>query len=85
MIRGLKEVATTPVTIKMRIRIQQNEANVTHKYIPFLCDAGVDAITVHGRSKQQRYAKLADWFVFLFHSNLNFLFLFFCSNLILFF
>ena len=49
-----------PLTLKMRTGIQ-NKQSVAHSLIPKLRDWGVSMVTVHGRSKEQRYTKLADY------------------------
>eukprot|EP01006_Ploeotia_vitrea_P007932 TRINITY_DN1859_c0_g1_i1.p1 TRINITY_DN1859_c0_g1~~TRINITY_DN1859_c0_g1_i1.p1 ORF type:complete len:588 (+),score=76.81 TRINITY_DN1859_c0_g1_i1:25-1788(+) len=51
---------TVPLTIK--VRVGKNAATpVIHKWTDVLQDWGVDAWTIHGRGKLQRYKKLADW------------------------
>jgi tRNA-dihydrouridine synthase 3 len=49
-----------PITMKMRIGFDDNHLLGT-SYIPFIRRSGIAALTVHGRTRQQRYARLADW------------------------
>jgi tRNA-dihydrouridine synthase 3 len=60
MIKALDQVTDCPVTVKIRTGIKDNKPNA-HKLIPRLRDLGVNLVTLHGRSRQQRYTKLADW------------------------
>ncbi|KAG8852481.1 tRNA-dihydrouridine synthase 3 [Tulasnella sp. 330] len=57
MNRALGEI---PLTIKVRTGVKDGR-NTAHKLMPKLSGWGVSAITVHGRTRQQRYTKLADW------------------------
>ncbi|KAF7296829.1 tRNA-dihydrouridine(47) synthase [NAD(P)(+)] [Mycena indigotica] len=72
MSRALGEV---PVTIKMRTGVKEGR-NTVHKLMPRMLGEGtkgsagtegekgwmgVGAMTLHGRTRQQRYTKLADW------------------------
>ncbi|XP_055638763.1 tRNA-dihydrouridine(47) synthase [NAD(P)(+)]-like [Toxorhynchites rutilus septentrionalis] len=47
-------------TVKTRVGIHNNK-NVAHNLIPKFEDWGASLVTVHGRTKEQRYTKLADW------------------------
>ncbi|KAI0722135.1 zinc finger dihydrouridine synthase [Fomitopsis betulina] len=50
-----------PVTVKLRTGVKDGK-NTAHKLMPRLGpEFGVSAITLHGRTRQQRYTKLADW------------------------
>ncbi|XP_072529472.1 tRNA-dihydrouridine(47) synthase [NAD(P)(+)]-like [Salminus brasiliensis] len=60
IVRGMNSVLDVPLTVKIRTGVQQN-CNVAHKLIPELKKWGVSLITLHGRSREQRYTKLADW------------------------
>ncbi|CED83060.1 Uncharacterized conserved protein [Phaffia rhodozyma] len=56
-----KALGSIPLTVKMRTGIKDNK-NTAHNMIPrFATEWGVSAMTLHGRSRQQRYSKLADW------------------------
>ncbi|CAE1258860.1 DUS3 [Acanthosepion pharaonis] len=60
IVRGMKSVLEVPLTLKMRTGISDSK-NLAHTLIPKLRNWGVDLVTVHGRSREQRYTKLADW------------------------
>ena len=59
IVLGAINTLDCPVTVKVRTGI--TEKNIAHQLIPHFQDWGVSALTLHGRSKQQRYTKLADW------------------------
>lgn len=59
-VRGICAVSSVPVTVKCRAGLQNN-VNIAHDYIPKFKEWGAQLCTVHGRSRQQRYTKLADW------------------------
>ncbi|VDP05585.1 unnamed protein product [Soboliphyme baturini] len=53
-----------PLTAKLRTGTHcgiQKSVNTAHLLIPQLRDWGVNVISVHGRSRDQRFTKLADW------------------------
>ncbi|RFU34795.1 hypothetical protein B7463_g1580, partial [Scytalidium lignicola] len=71
MIRGMNAVSgEVPITAKIRMGTRDNKPNAT-KIIERLAFGGLEserlgapgcaAITLHGRSRQQRYTKSADW------------------------
>lgn len=49
-----------PFTVKTRTGIYSNK-KVAHEYIPKFEEWGAKAVTLHGRSREQRYTKNADW------------------------
>ncbi|KAJ7724789.1 hypothetical protein B0H16DRAFT_1333288, partial [Mycena metata] len=58
MSRALGEI---PVTVKLRTGIKDGKNNA-HKLMPRLGpEFNASCITLHGRTRQQRYTKLADW------------------------
>ncbi|XP_053569998.1 tRNA-dihydrouridine(47) synthase [NAD(P)(+)]-like isoform X2 [Bombina bombina] len=60
IVKGMNCVLDVPLTVKIRTGVQE-KVNLAHKLIPDLRDWGVSLITLHGRSREQRYTKLADW------------------------
>ena len=60
MIRGALHVMDCPVTVKMRTAIRDKKM-LAESLIPLVKSWGASAVTLHGRSKEQRYTKLADW------------------------
>lgn len=58
MNRALGEI---PLTIKLRTGVKEGRNNA-HKLMPRIgAEWNVAAMTLHGRTRQQRYSKLADW------------------------
>lgn len=60
IVKGISSVLTCPVTIKMRRGFNDGD-DLAHKIIPKLSGWGASAAVVHGRTREQRYSKLADW------------------------
>lgn len=60
IVRGMVSVLDVPLTAKIRTGVQE-KTNTAHKLIPELRDWGISMVTLHGRSREQRYTKLADW------------------------
>lgn len=50
-----------PVTIKIRTGVKENKNTAVHLVNRVLEETQVAAITLHGRSRQQRYTKEVDW------------------------
>lgn len=51
---------TTPFTVKMRTGVYADKS-VAHELLPKVEEWGASAVTLHGRSKEQRYTKNANW------------------------
>ncbi|KAI0039115.1 zinc finger dihydrouridine synthase [Auriscalpium vulgare] len=50
-----------PLTVKLRTGVKEGR-NTSHKLMPRIsAEWNVAAMTLHGRTRQQRYTKLADW------------------------
>lgn len=56
----MNEVSTLPITVKTRTGIHKDN-NIIHNYMPKFRSWGASLITLHGRTREQRYTKLADW------------------------
>ncbi|KAL1520509.1 hypothetical protein AB1Y20_022088 [Prymnesium parvum] len=60
IVRTMSSVLSCPLTVKMRMGFDNNKPTA-HNLIPKLHGWGAAAVTLHGRSRQQRYSKSADW------------------------
>ena len=60
IIRSLDTLVDIPVTAKIRTGLKE-DVLIAHELIPHIKTWGVSMITLHGRTRQQRYSKLADW------------------------
>ncbi|KAM9516318.1 tRNA-dihydrouridine(47) synthase [NAD(P)(+)]-like [Guaruba guarouba] len=60
IVRGMNSVLDVPLTVKIRTGVQE-KMNVAHKLIPRLREWGAAMVTLHGRSREQRYTRSADW------------------------
>jgi tRNA-dihydrouridine synthase B len=59
IVKSMKAVITVPLSIK--IRLGWSEPTECLTFAKVLEDAGADLITIHGRTKAQGYAGVADW------------------------
>ncbi|KAG6890243.1 tRNA-dihydrouridine synthase 3 [Termitomyces sp. T32_za158] len=56
-----KALGEIPVTVKLRTGVKDGK-NTAHKTMPkAAAEWGAGCITLHGRTRQQRYTRLADW------------------------
>ena len=60
IVRQVKKASTKPVTVKFRKGFNDSEINAVD-FAKEMEQAGVDAITVHGRTREQMYEGKADW------------------------
>jgi len=60
IIREMKKISTKPVTVKFRKGFDSDSVNAV-EFAKYMEDAGIDAITVHGRTREQMYDGKADW------------------------
>ncbi|NXH42341.1 DUS3L synthase, partial [Dicaeum eximium] len=60
IVRGMNSVLDVPLTVKIRTGVQER-VNVAHKIIPRIREWGASMVTLHGRSREQRYTRSADW------------------------
>lgn len=60
IIREVKRASIKPVTVKFRKGFRNDNINAVD-FAKALEQAGVDAITVHGRTREQMYEGKADW------------------------
>jgi len=59
-IRSLSQLLDIPFTVKMRTGVYGNQP-IAHQLVKQCHEWGVSMVTVHGRSREQRYTKLSDW------------------------
>lgn len=60
MVWSVGQVVDMPVGIKVRTGVSEGKRNA-HEIIADVAQAGAGWVTVHGRSRKQRYSKAADW------------------------
>ncbi|XP_043271968.1 tRNA-dihydrouridine(47) synthase [NAD(P)(+)]-like [Venturia canescens] len=60
VVKSMSEVIDIPLTIKTRMGVYMDKP-VAHNLVSKFRDWGASMITVHGRSREQRYTKSADW------------------------
>eukprot|EP01018_Ginkgo_biloba_P019991 Gb_16506 [translate_table: standard] len=60
VIKAAAGTMENPLTVKVRTGYFEGK-NSVHSLVSDISKWGVSAITIHGRTRQQRYSKLADW------------------------
>jgi len=60
LVEATKRAVSVPVTVKLRSGWKEGKENVSE--VARVCEeSGADALTVHGRTREQRYNRAADW------------------------
>ena len=60
LVQAVKDAVPVPVTVKIRKGYSRQEVNAVE--VALACEAGgADAVTVHGRTRDQMYAPPVDW------------------------
>ena len=60
LVEAMAKAVTVPVTVKLRTGWSEGKENISE--VARACEeAGAAAITIHGRTREQRYSKAADW------------------------
>jgi tRNA-dihydrouridine synthase 3 len=60
LVQAMKAAVKVPVTVKLRAGWSEEKVNVQE--VARICEeSGADAITIHGRTREQRYSRAADW------------------------
>lgn len=60
IVKAVKNAVSIPVTVKIRKGWDENTINAVE--VAKICEAaGADAITIHGRTREQQYRPTADW------------------------
>ena len=60
LVAAMKAAVSIPVTVKLRAGWHEDKINVSD--VARACaENGADAIAIHGRTREQRYSKAADW------------------------
>ncbi|XP_058793143.1 tRNA-dihydrouridine(47) synthase [NAD(P)(+)]-like [Phymastichus coffea] len=60
VVKSATELLDVPFTVKMRTGVYADRP-MAHKLMPKLREWGAAMVNIHGRSREQRYTKLADW------------------------
>jgi nifR3 family TIM-barrel protein len=59
-VASMSRVIDVPLSVKMRMGIDLESRNA-HDLIPKIARSGASWITIHGRTRKQRYSRIADW------------------------
>ena len=60
IVKAVKQAVNVPVTVKMRLGWDNNTI-IAVDFAKAMEQAGADAVTVHGRTREQMYAPTANW------------------------
>jgi len=60
IIQSMTSILSCPLTLKMRKGFTDKQ-DIAHLLLPKVARWGAAAVTLHGRTREQRYSRLADW------------------------
>ena len=60
VLEAMVQAVDIPVTVKLRIGFSEDKINIRDT-VRVGIEAGVQAIVIHGRTREQRYSRTADW------------------------
>lgn len=60
LLAAMVAASSVPVTVKLRIGFSGDRINI-RETLAAAVDAGVQTVVIHGRTREQRYSKTADW------------------------
>ena len=60
LLESMVKASELPVSVKLRIGYSEDRINIKDT-VAAAVDAGVSSIVIHGRTREQRYSKAADW------------------------
>ena len=62
LISAMRQVSELPISVKLRTGLSDSEdKRFAHEIVGKLSAAGADFVAIHGRTRDQRYTRLADW------------------------
>jgi tRNA-dihydrouridine synthase 3 len=61
LVRSAHRVVQQPITVKLRIGRDEKNPSIHRNVLPYMREWGVSATVVHGRSREQRYSREANW------------------------
>ncbi len=60
LLKAMVQASQVPVTVKLRLGYSENKITIAETTRAAV-EAGVAGITIHGRTREQRYSRAADW------------------------
>ena len=60
VLTAMVQAVEIPVTVKLRTGFSEQKLNI-RQTVQIAVDAGVSGIVIHGRTREQRYSRTADW------------------------
>lgn len=60
ILAAMVQAVEIPVTVKLRIGFAEDKINI-RETVKAAIEAGVSGIVIHGRTREQRYSRTADW------------------------